>query len=97
MSHAVQRPTEFHGPQALVAALAGLGFQESQIEVHAEAVPLYGYQGDVRPQRTHIVIRRQHIASGANDVGRERRPTARAAKHREGTLTPRRLTLELAL
>jgi len=44
------------------------------MEVHEEAVPLYGYRGDVRPQKAHLVIRRQHVGSGANDVGWERQP-----------------------
>ena len=69
MSHFVECQTEFHDAQALVAALIECGFEENQIEVHAEAVPLYGYQGDVRPQKAHIVIRRRHVGSGANDVG----------------------------
>jgi len=72
MSHFVECQTEFRDPQALVAALVECGFQESQIEVHAEAVSLYGYQGDVRPQKAHIVIRRQHVGTAANDVGWER-------------------------
>jgi len=74
MSHFVECRTEFRDPAALVAALVELGFQESQIEVHEHAVPLYGYHGDVRAQKAHIVIRRQHVGSGANDVGWERQP-----------------------
>ena len=74
MSHFVECQTEFRDPQALVAALVELGSHENQIEVHEEAVALYGYQGDVRPQQAHIVIRRQHVGSGANDVGWERQP-----------------------
>ncbi len=73
MSHFVECQTEFHDPQALVAVLVECGFQEPQIEVHEQAVPLYGYQGDARPQKAHIVIRRQHVGSAANDVGWERR------------------------
>ena len=60
--------------QALVAALIECGFEQDQVEVHEEAVPLYGYQGDVRRQRAHIVIRRQHVGTAANDVGWERLP-----------------------
>jgi hypothetical protein len=74
MSHFVECQTEFRDPQALVAALTECGFEAEQIEVHEEAVPLYGYQGDVRPQMVHIVIRRQHVGTGANDVGWERQP-----------------------
>lgn len=72
MSHFVECRTEFRDPQALIAALVACGFDASAIEVHEQAVPLYGYQGDVRPQKAHLIIRRQHIGQGANDVGWER-------------------------
>jgi hypothetical protein len=98
MSHFVECQTEYRDQAALVAALVECGFPESQIEVHEQAVPLYGYKGDVRPQQAHIVIRRQHVGSGANDVGWERQPdgTCRAwisefdagvgpYEHRQGT------------
>ena len=71
MSHFVQCQTEFRDPKALVAALVECGFEKNQIEVHQDAVPLYGYKGDVRPQKAHIVIRRQHVGQAANDVGWE--------------------------
>ena len=74
MSHFVECQTEFRDPQALVAALIECGFEAEQIEIHEQAVPLYGYQGDVRSQQAHIVIRREHIGSGANDVGWQRQP-----------------------
>ena len=74
MSHFVECRTEFRDPQALVAALSECGFTADQIEVHAEAVALYGYQGDQRDQQAHVVIRRQNVGSGANDVGWERQP-----------------------
>ncbi len=72
MSHFVACQTEFRDPQALIEALTSCGFEPSQIEVHAEAVPLYGYQGDQRPQQAHLVIRRQHVGQAANDVGWEK-------------------------
>ncbi len=75
MSHYVECQTEFRDPQALVAALIECGFTSEQIEVHAEAVPLYGYRGDQRAQQAHIVIRRQHVGPAANDVGWERTST----------------------
>jgi hypothetical protein len=37
-------------------------------------VALYGCRGDVRAQQAHIVIRRQHVGFGANEVGWERQP-----------------------
>ncbi len=72
MSHFVECETTFRDAQALVAALLDCGFDKLQIELHEQAVPLYGYQGDKRPQMAHIVIRRQHVGVGANDVGWER-------------------------
>ena len=72
MSHSVECQTEFRDPNALVAALIEIGFEPSQIKAHSEAVPLFGYRGDVRTQQAHIVIRRRHVGVGANDVGWER-------------------------
>ena len=74
MSHFVECQTEFRDPLALVAALVECGFEVAQIEVHPEAMPLFGYQGDQRDQQAHIVIRRQHVGTAANDVGWERQP-----------------------
>jgi hypothetical protein len=74
MSHFVECQTEFRDPQALVAALNECGFAAEQIEMHDQAVPLYGYQGDVRPQQAQIIIRRQYVGTGANDVGWEKQP-----------------------
>lgn len=59
----------------LLAALAALGFGPARVEVHADAVALVGYGADARAQRAHVVIRRQHVGSGSNDVGFERTPT----------------------
>lgn len=74
MSHFVECDTQFRDRQALIAALVRCGFEASQIEVHEEEVSLFGYQGDVRPQKAHVVIRRQHIGTGANDAGWQRQP-----------------------
>jgi hypothetical protein len=74
MSHFVECQTEFRDRAALVAALVECGFPESQIEVHEQAVPLYGYRGDVRPQNAHVVIRRQHVGSGLTITRLSRQP-----------------------
>src|SRR5262249_4140325 len=58
----------------LIVALTACGFERSQIEVHEQAVPLYGYQGDQRAQTANVVIRRQHVGEAANDVGWEKLP-----------------------
>jgi len=72
MSHYVECNPGFKDQQALIDALVAVGFDRSQIEVHAETATLFGYQGDERPQRAHIVIRREHVGQAANDVGWER-------------------------
>ena len=72
MSHYVECKPGFKDQQALIDALVAAGFDRDQIEVHAESAALYGYQGDERPQRAHIVIRREHVGQAANDVGWER-------------------------
>lgn len=38
-------------------------------EEHKEAQHLTGYVGDKRKQKAHIIVRRKHVGSGANDVG----------------------------
>jgi hypothetical protein len=53
----------------LVAALQALGYP---VEIHKNGAPLFGYQGDERPERAHVIIRRQHLSSAANDIGFER-------------------------
>ena len=50
----------------LVEALKGLGYRP---EVCGEGTALYGYQGDERPERAHVVIRRNQLASASNDIG----------------------------
>lgn len=71
MSHYSQVQIEFRDGAALVAALERLGFK-GKVEVHKEAQTLYGYQDDVRPQKAHIIIRRQNVGSASNDLGFER-------------------------
>lgn len=74
MSHYVECKPGFKDQRALTEALIAVGFDRSQIETHEEAVALYGYRGDTRPQRAHIIIRRQHVGQAANDVGWEHLP-----------------------
>ena len=68
MSHYVTTPMlEIKGLEELSAALRHQGFE---VEVHAEAVTLYDWHGWPRPERAHVVIRRQHTGSASsNDVG----------------------------
>jgi hypothetical protein len=71
MSHFSEVAIELADEGCLVAALTRLGFQ-GKVEVHQEAQALYGYQGDVRAQKAHLIIRRQHVGPAANDLGFER-------------------------
>jgi len=71
MSHYSEVAIELTDEGCLVAALGRLGFK-GKVEVHREEQPLYGYQGDVRAQKAHIIIRRQHVGPAANDLGFER-------------------------
>jgi hypothetical protein len=50
----------------LAAALEAMGYP---VEVHAQAAPLFGYRGDERPERAHLIIRRKHLNCASNDIG----------------------------
>jgi len=76
MSHYSEVMIELTDEGCLVAALSRLGFK-GKVEVHREAQPLYGYQGDVRSQKAHVIIRRQHVGPAANDLGFERQADGR--------------------
>ena len=43
-----------------------------QPEISEKAKNLYGYQGDKRPQKAHIIIPRKQVGGVSNDVGFER-------------------------
>jgi hypothetical protein len=81
MSHYSELRTKFKDRDSLVAALADVGY--SQVEVHDEPQALVGYQGDYRDRenwglhttdlsravRAHVIVRREHVGSAANDLG----------------------------
>ena len=56
----------FKSRELLLGALADLGY--TQVE-EGEDLPLYGYHGDRRPETAALVVRRQHIGPGSNDLG----------------------------
>jgi len=61
---------EFQDEQALICALMETGnWTQDQLEVHGEAQHLYGYKGDARPEKAHIIIRRKYVGEYANDIG----------------------------
>jgi hypothetical protein len=71
MSHYSEVSIELTDEGCLVAALSRLGF-EGKVEVYKTPQALYGYQGDAREQKAHIIIRRQHVGSYSNDLGFEK-------------------------
>jgi hypothetical protein len=67
MSHFTTLKTQITDVKALQAALADLGFPT--VESHETAQPLYGYQGDARPQTAEVIVRRQYLGWLSNDLG----------------------------
>ena len=61
--------------QCLLEALADLGFDSSKVEVHAQPVPLVGFEGNLRGQTADLVIRRQLVGQASNDLGFRATPT----------------------
>ncbi|BAY74512.1 hypothetical protein NIES25_09260 [Nostoc linckia NIES-25] len=70
MSHFTSIKTQIKNTDALIKALADVGFKN--VEDHKTAQHLYGYQGDVRPETAEIIIRKQYIGSMSNDIGFKR-------------------------
>jgi hypothetical protein len=71
MSHYTEVECQIRDDRALVEALKELGFE---VEVNQTPVPLYGWHGDLRPERAEVVIRRVHVGHSSNDIGFARQP-----------------------
>jgi hypothetical protein len=67
MSHFTTLQTQMHDAALLRQALLDLGFTE--VEVHAQAQGLYGYQGDLRPETAEVIVRRAQVGRASNDIG----------------------------
>jgi hypothetical protein len=65
--------TQFRSLDSLLAALGDLGYTKEQIQVASKTkestLPMYGYHGDLRPEKCGVRIARQHIGPASNDVG----------------------------
>lgn len=59
----------FKDEGVLIQTLKEMGYEPS---IHQNAVNLYGYQGDKREQKAHIVIPRSQVGVASNDVGFEK-------------------------
>lgn len=71
MSKYEETATEIRQPAHLIAALEELGFGA---EFHSAGANLVGYEGRERPERAHVIIRRNQIGSASNDIGFARKP-----------------------
>ena len=58
--------TEIKEQKYLIAALGEMGYHP---EVHLDGAPLIGYEGNERPERAHIIVRRRELDSASNDIG----------------------------
>ncbi len=67
MWHFTSIKTQIKNRDALVKALADVGF--ARVEVHETGQPLYGFQGDVRPEKAEVIVRRQYLGAASNDMG----------------------------
>ena len=67
MSHFTRIRTRLRDAEVLVEALAKVGHKE--VEVHTQPETLYGYQGDARPEKAELIVRREHIGGASNDIG----------------------------
>jgi hypothetical protein len=62
--------TQFKDGRALVQALMETGnWTEAQIEINNVPQNLFGYKGDMRTEKAHIIIRRLHVGEYSNDIG----------------------------
>lgn len=67
MSHFTRIRTQLRDAQVLAEALHAVGHEH--VEVHDQPQTLYGYQGDARPEKAEVVIRREHVGRSSNDIG----------------------------
>lgn len=72
MSHYSRVKTSLTDMDCLVEALKDLGYKS--VEVHSEPAGLYGYQGDLRRETAHVIVRRKHVGTVSNDLGFFRGP-----------------------
>jgi len=73
VSHYTTIQLEIRDRDALVAALADLGF--GRVEVHDQPQHLHGYEDHVRPEKAEVIIRRKHVGPMSNDIGFRRTKT----------------------
>jgi hypothetical protein len=91
MSHFSEIHVEFTDLDCLLRALEAIKPEwKGHIEVHETAQNLKGYMGDTRPQKAHVIIRKQYVGRASNDIGFERQADgtykAYISEYDQGTL-----------
>lgn len=81
MSHYVGIETQVTDGHALCRALGRMGFSPHQIERFDVGQPLYGYQGDKRKEKAHVIIRKKYVGPSANDIGFEKKDDGHYVAH----------------
>jgi hypothetical protein len=71
MSEFLEVETEFTEKDCLVFALEQV-YGKGNVEVYREAQQLQGFKGDLRQQKAHIIIRKEHVGASSNDLGFEK-------------------------
>ena len=67
MSHYTTIALEIRDRDALVAALGDLGL--AKVEIHDQPQHLCGYEGDLRPEKAEVIVRREQVGPLSNDIG----------------------------
>ena len=69
MSAYQTQSTVFEDKYSLIKGLSENGYGLNTVEVHDTPQTLYDYCGHPRPQKAHIILRRQFVGGAANDIG----------------------------
>lgn len=69
MSHTTKYNVQITDAECALKALQRMGFAETQIENHEDAVDLFDYGGRKMNLKANVVVRRQHLSGAVNDFG----------------------------
>jgi hypothetical protein len=68
MSHYSTIETEFRDEDVLVETLEEME-PNWVVERHSTPTNLFGYENDMRPEKAHLIIRRNYVGTASNDIG----------------------------
>ncbi|MFN4243046.1 MAG: hypothetical protein ACK4PI_07390 [Tepidisphaerales bacterium] len=75
MSAYIQLATPMTSLECLLDALADLGYDRTKVEVHPRPGSAVGSEQGAAPRQADVIIRRQHLTSGLNDIVFHSTPT----------------------